>query len=149
TLLSGISLTFMAVATRDASYGQLSRVPALQKLSSGGLQIAGGLAGAGVLGLLVGALTQPLVTILTLLKGRVDFVKDAFRGGLRRQELTQLASEYRDFPLVSAPTALLDTMAWNSQIVILALFYAPNDLGLFSFALAAVGLPLNVILSGV
>lgn len=149
TLVAGISLTFTAVATRDGAYGQLSRIPASQKLSSGGLQILGGLAGAGVLGLISGAVTQSLVTIGILAKGRVQFLKQSLRTERSNGKLLQLMSEYRDFPLVSAPTALLDTLAWNSQVVVLAWFYAPNDLGLFSFALAAVGLPLNVILSGV
>lgn len=148
-LISGISLTFMAVATREAAYGQLSRIPASQKLSSGGLQILGGFAGAGVLGLIAGAVTQSLVTIGILGRGRIQFIKESFRKGRQERELPRLVSEYRDFPLISAPISLVETLAWNSQVVVLAWFYAPNDLGLFSFALAAVGLPLNVILSGV
>lgn len=148
-LISGISLTLSAVATRDGSYRQLSRVPVSQKLSSGGLQILGGLAGAGVLGLIMGAVTQSLVAIGILIRGRGQFVKDALDRFQAKDKLTKLVSEYRDFPLVGAPNSLLETMAWNSQVVILAWFYAANDLGLFSFALAAVGLPLNVILSGV
>lgn len=149
TLISGVSLTLSAVATRDGSYRQLSRVPVSQKLSSGGLQILGGFVGAGVLGLIMGAVTQSLVAISILVRGRGQFLKDALRRSQSKGELTKLVSEYRDFPLVGAPSSLLETMAWNSQVVILAWFYAANDLGLFSFALAAVGLPLNVILSGV
>lgn len=61
----------------------------------------------------------------------------------------RLVSDYRDFPLVSAPTVLLNTLAWNSQVIVLAWLYAPDDVGLYSLAMVVVGLPLNVILSAV
>lgn len=149
TLLGGTSLALTALATREGEFGRLSKVPALQKLSSGGLQIGGGLAGLGVVGLLAGALTQSLITIAILLRGRLRSFGTAVFGKRPKNEMKQLAREYRDFPFINAPTALLNTLAWNSQIVVLAWFYLPDDVGFYSLALAVVGLPLNVILSGV
>lgn len=149
TFMAGISLTLTVLATREGEYRRLSKVPALKKLSSGGLQIGGGLAGLGVVGLLAGALTQSIVTIAILLRGRIRSFGKAVFGARPKNELKQLMSEYRDFPLINAPTALLNTLAWNSQIVVLAWFYLPVDVGLYSLAMAVVGLPLNVILSSV
>lgn len=147
TLLTSVSLTLTAMATRHGLYSQLSKVPPAQKLSSGGLQIIGGLAGSGLSGLIAGALMQPAVTIAMLIQGKRR-LRGRARGGKREKgEVFRLISEYRDFPLISAPTALLNALALNSQIVILAWFYVSEDLGFYSLALAVVGLPLNVILS--
>lgn len=149
TLMAGVSLTLTALATREGEFRRLSKVPALQKLSSGGLQIGGGVTGLGVAGLLSGAVTQSIVTIVVLLRGRLRSFSTSVFLGRPKNELKQLASEYRDFPLINAPTSLLNTLAWNSQVIVLAWFYLPDDVGLYSLALAVVGLPLNVILTGV
>lgn len=148
-LLTSVSATFSALAVRDGTYRQLGRVPLVQKFSSGLIQILGGFTGAGALGLIAGALLQPIVSIGMLVRGRSRFVRISLHRRGISGELHGLISEYRDFPLINAPTVLLNLLAWNSQILILSFFYSTDDIGLYSLALGVVGLPLNVILSAV
>ncbi|OMG54148.1 lipopolysaccharide biosynthesis protein [Tessaracoccus sp. ZS01] len=149
TFAAGVSLSFTALATRAGEFSRLSHLPPLQKGASVVVQIGGGLLGVGVGGLLVGALLQSFVSIGLLARGRLKsvlLVALSFRG---TGELRGVAHRYRDFPSVNAPTALLNSLAWNSQIFLLALFYTPDELGMFSLAMGMVGLPLNVILTAV
>ncbi|MCV9996505.1 oligosaccharide flippase family protein [Paeniglutamicibacter sp. ZC-3] len=148
-LLTSVSAALSAVATREGAYKQLGILSPVQKISSGGVQIAGGFAGAGVAGLIAGAIAQPVATIGLLIKGRWRFVATSLRRPSEQREILRLASEYRDFPLVSAPTVLLNTLAWNSQVLVLAWLYTPDDVGFYSLAMGVVGLPLNIILSAV
>jgi O-antigen/teichoic acid export membrane protein len=145
------SLTLNSYANRMRMYSLSARVAPIQKAAGATVQVAGGLAGWGPAGLMLGAVLSPLFGLRVLYSGyrsgvaRADENRWAWDGG----RLRAVARRYSDFPLVSTWFALLNALAWNLQAVVINWHYSLADVGQYSLAFAMVTVPTTLILGGV
>lgn len=64
-------------------------------------------------------------------------------------QIKQIAREYKDFPLYSAPNGVLKTASQNLPVLLLGILFTPAVVGFYSMANRLIGLPLTVISKGV
>jgi O-antigen/teichoic acid export membrane protein len=145
------SLTLSSYANRMRMYSLSARVAPVQKAAGATVQVAGGLAGWGPAGLMLGAVLSPLFGLRVLYAG---YRSGAARAGERRWawdgvRLRSVARRYSDFPLVSTWFALLNALAWNLQAVVINWHYSLAEVGQYTLAFAMVTVPTTLILGGV
>lgn len=149
-LVSSWSLTLNAYAIRGRRYSAIARIAPLQKVASVSLQIGGGLLRLGKSGLMIAAVATPLVGLGVL--SRVYRAGRAAAAEPRddaRPRMRKVAIRYRDFPLVSTWFALLNALAWNIQVVVIAHYYTTAEVGQYALAFAMISLPMGLVLAGV
>ncbi len=132
------SLTFWA--TRIAAFGASAR----SSMASGGAQMAGqigfGMAGTGVLGLILGYLLGRAGGILMFV-GTLGSTRRASMRGTSLRRLRGVASRYRRFPLYTLWAALLNTASTQAPVLLLAAMFDTTVVGWFSITLRVLQLP--------
>lgn len=148
-LLGGAAYaTLLAWAIRRQRFGTISRSRATQSLASVGVQVAGGLAGLGVLGLILGAVSN-MASGLSIL-WRAARHDTAGRGlSLRPRRIWPLAQAYWRFPAFSMPTALLNQTGRSAPTLLLSSLHGATTTGFYSMGLRVVGLPSALVSSAV
>ena len=67
------------------------------------------------------------------------------RGFCSAETDLEQGKRYSDFPLYSAPTSFLDTLALQIPVLLLMKFFSPPVVGLFALATKAIGTPLALV----
>lgn len=148
-LLSATSTTLSAYATRRRMYGRIARVAPLQKVGSAAVQVSAGLAKWGMSGLMLATLVAPLVGLGVLSQIYQQGRRELVRSKLSLAELRAIALQYSDFPRLSTWFALLNALAWNTQILVLAQYYSVSETGQYGLAKAVIVVPTSLVLTGV
>lgn len=143
-LLWGLTLPLTMASLRRGAF----RANALNKTLQMGSQAAGqlglGLAGAGVVGLVVGYCVGYVVRLghfLTLLEP-AEWRRLV---GVRRRRLGQLARLHRAYPLLATPAALLQASTQMLPTMLVALLYGPAMAGWFGLAQRMLELPVRLL----
>jgi lipopolysaccharide exporter len=146
TLASGLNLSFQSWCVRAKAFKGTSASQVIRSLSSNGLQLGGGCLNTGAPGLMVSTVLAEVAATLNL--GRVVF-RDwrTLQHRVRWQRIRRLAFEYRDFPLYSASTSLLNALSLGLPIFLLTHFYGLAVAGAYAFAIRVLSAPMGFILT--
>ena len=110
-------------------------------LSSGQLVFSN--LGNGAFGLISGKVLSLIIAPMYLLFNTQLTFKDYFKFNLKKMK--QMAIKYKEFPMFSVPSALLNTGSMEMPIIILVKFFSSTITGYFSLAHKSISLPMSMI----
>lgn len=149
--LTMLGQALTAYATRRRGYGRIARVAPLSRIYAAAVQVGLGLLKFTGTGLLVAACTTPFVGLGVLLKmlkeGRQAV--DADGSELAASPLSRVARHYSEFPRVNIWFTLLNTLAWNVQVLIIGIYFTKADVGQFSLAFSLLSVPAALVVMAV
>lgn len=150
TLLTGTYASFTLWATRTQEYAAIAKTKVTRATTTVGIQIVLGLASVGgPLGLGIGVVAGQAVGIAPL--ARRAPLREMTRRGLQQRALEawSAAIRYRRFPLMSAPSAFLNTLTLHAPAALIAAAYGPTIAGLFAIAQRVLGVPMGFVGSAI
>lgn len=124
-------------AVRQKAFGDLARANVFRSIFQAAAQVGMGLAGVGVLALVVGYVLSQAVGAIKILSGVIRGSR--IPSGRR---LKVLAVRHKRFPLFSVPAGLLNVGALHLTPFLLIYFYGVASAGFFSLAQRAMGAPM-------
>ena len=140
----GAYLVLNQLAVRQRRYGAIGRRNLLQAVAMVATQVAAGLtdlkAGGLVLGLGVGQATSAV----SLVNGSGLFTGEA-REGRQRHRLIQIARRYRRFPLLLAPSGLLNVLGLQLPVILIAYWYGGSTAGWLGLTQRVLSLPVMLV----
>lgn len=143
-LLFGVNNITTQWMIRQESYRWLTAARILQSLSQYGSYALLGYAGWGLNGLFAGLILGNLVPALLLYirtSGHISFFTP-------RSELTSVAKEYRDFPLINSTHAFTDIFITQFFLFwLITRWFGPEALGLFAVMNRYLKAPVNLVSS--
>jgi O-antigen/teichoic acid export membrane protein len=132
---------------RKKKYYNISFYNISQSVVNSGLKCFLGIKGFFQSGLLWAALLGPLIGIFcSLFKSRLNF-KRIFK--IDKAQFIHVAKIYSNFPKFELPHELLNTFAGNLPILLLAVYFGKDEIGLFSLALTMGFRPVNLFSNSV
>lgn len=140
----GIYMVFSQLAVRDRKYVAIGRRNALQSAVLVIAQLAAGLAGWRPGGLVVGLCLGQVAGTMSLLRGS-DFAGSDAREGRRRQELQLALRRYWRFPVILAPSGLINVVGMQLPILFIASFYGGEVAGWLGLTQRVLALPLTLV----
>ena len=143
-----IHLSLTGWVTRKHHFVLLSASRAYQSLSSVGIQLGAGAFGAGVVGLIAGAVTNMTNGIWMLLKRTVRDLRIIGFSGLH-QGLANVAWSHRKFPSFTLGTSLLDLMGRSAPTIVISALYGSTATGFYGVGLRVIGIPSALISASV
>lgn len=139
-LLTGIGTVLTLNTVRYRAYGR----NALSKILQGGVQafaqVSAGVIGFGWLGLIVGQILGLIAGILPLLSPRY-WLRGPVAPRVLLRRSWSLARKYRNFPLMAAPSTLVNSAAGNIPALLLASFFGLQVVGFYGLGLRVLQLP--------
>lgn len=138
-LLTAAVNTLTVWANRRQAYRRIAANRVAQSAVTAGASLGLGAIGTGSPGLIVGSVLGLGVAAALLLRGRA--VVPA-HGGV---PLRELAAQYRDFPRVNLPHALLDAAQASVVLTLIGLAHGAAVLGAYAFALRIARAPLAML----
>lgn len=146
TLVAGINQSFQSWCVRAKAFKHTAGSQVVRSLSSSGTQLACGGFGFGAAGLVCSSVLADLLASVNL--GRVVF-RDwrGLRQNIGWQHIWRLAAQYRDFPMYSATSALINALSLGLPILLLTHFYGLSVAGAYAFAMRVLSTPMGFILT--
>ncbi|WDZ96604.1 oligosaccharide flippase family protein [Herbaspirillum sp. WKF16] len=137
---TGIMQIYAIYFAREKKYPSLVRGRVLQSVATGLIGVVIGLGHYGFVGLLAGY-------VLGLVAAGIYFFRTLrwTMQGVSRLRLRVLLVRYRQYPLFSAPAALLDTATQSVVVFMLSRFYSSDTLGYYSQSHRLLIIPLALI----
>lgn len=137
-----VVLRYWAIWAR--TFRQVATNTVLQSVTRSGFQIALGIAGLGVVGLVVGDAIGRLAGIRPLAAAPLRAMKRN-RRSINPPALTATARKYWRFPLLSGPSSLLDALGTALPAPLIAAYFGIGPAGLFVLAQRLLILPAAVL----
>lgn len=132
------------LAIRQQEFGRIGRRNLLQAGVTSSAQVSLGAIGIQPLGLLIGYCLGQAAGVVSLLRGS-GLRAPHLRSAAVRTRLRALLIRYRRFPLVSAPSGLINVAGVVLPPVLVGAFYGVSDAGQFGLAQRTLALPIFVI----
>lgn len=131
-------------AVRQRAFPVIARTKLSQSIAQVTAQLGLGFLGAGPLGLLVGDVAgraggSGALASLLIVRDRALLKRVTVKG------VRAAAKRYRQFPIVSSGSSLLNTAGLQLPSLLLAVFYGPAVAGLFALSQRAVGIPMRLV----
>lgn len=142
-LFSSLYVAFSVWATRYRDYLRLAGTRVTQGAASAVTQLILGLCGAGAAGLVVGDCVGRSAGV-TRLGSKVVLATARSSSAVTLGRMRRLAVRYRRFPLLSAPSALVNTAVLQMPPVLLLIFYGADTAGLYLLAQRICGAPVSL-----
>jgi len=143
-LLTGTSQIADSLLTRTKQYRRIAVSDLVQSSTVAGTRIASGAAfGSSVWGVITGLLLGTVAELSVVFGG----IRPWAAGGLvlkNSRPLRQIATEFKDFPLYSAPNAFIRMLSQEMPTVMFALMFAPAVVGYYAMASRLARLPLKL-----
>lgn len=144
----GVVATFTGWAVRTKSYSEI----AANKVTQGGTLVAAqvglGILGVGAFGLLVGVVAGSIAGASRLAWVAWRGHAAAF-GRVSRTGVLSAATRYRRFPILSGPSALLNTFGLELPVLLVVAFFGAATGGQYALAQRAIGLPAILVGSAI
>jgi O-antigen/teichoic acid export membrane protein len=147
-LLTGIYQALNYWSTRRKHYKRLSMSRLTQSVSTASINLAMGFSKIGVGGLILGNIVgQSCATgimgwqVWRADKNRIELIS--------KKSMRKNAKKYRNFPLINAFHAFLDAAQTSGIVFLIAVYYGGAVLGLYSFVMRLLRMPVNLIGSSV
>jgi O-antigen/teichoic acid export membrane protein len=144
-LSSGLSQTFQGWCVRVKAFKHTSASQVIRSLSSNGMQIGLGYLKGGAFALIFGLILGDMLATLSLAKVVLRELKVLWRS-ISWTRLWQLAKEYRDFPLYSATTNVINSLSLALPIFLLTHFYGIATAGAYAFGIRLMQAPMELVL---
>lgn len=129
---------------RQKDFDLLAKTKIWQGAISAVGQIVLGLLGVGLLGLLTGQVMGRFVGIRALVDSMMRTEK-AFSRLFQMARLREVGRRYIRFPLMSMPSALLNSLTLALPALVLANYYDSATVGLYSLTVRIAGIPMMVV----
>lgn len=143
-VLTGYTEILSNWSTRKSRYKIIGTSEMAVSLTVSGARIASGLMyGSSVLGLIVGNILGLVAKILILLKTR-DINNDKIAVS-HVPDLFVIAKKYKDFPVFSAPTGVLNSLFQKLPVIALGIMFLPGVVGLYAMASRMSRLPIDIV----
>lgn len=137
-LSAGIVQAFTYWFNRVKNYKTISAVRIFQSVINSSVSLILGFLKFHTWGLITALIISNIVSLIFLLKKSGSKLKTCT---LNFTGLKAVSSKYREFPLLSLPGALLDTLSINSVIFLLGYFFSESVTGSYSFSYKILTLP--------
>jgi lipopolysaccharide exporter len=142
TLASSLNQVLGYLSNRFKEYGSLSLAKVNQSLASSAGSLGLGVMQAHPLGLVTGNILGHLANFFTLWWKNKNQPWFRFRG---RRVGKSLFKRYKDFPTISLPAALIDTISVNIPIFMIVALFDTTITGHYGFAYRLLNLPVVLI----
>jgi O-antigen/teichoic acid export membrane protein len=140
----GAYLVLNQLAIRHRRYGAIGRRNLLQSVAMVATQLVAGLTSFKAGGLILGLGVGQATSAVSLVKGSGLFSVEA-REGRERHRLSQTARRYRRFPLLLAPSGLLNVMGLQLPVVLIAYWYGTSVAGWMGLTQRVLSLPVMLV----
>ena len=146
-LLFGSYAALNSWSTRHKKFARSSAAQLARALAVAVVQVGAGLAKAGPVGLIGGALAGDGIAALVLARQVRRHDGPAMRAALGWPAIRRAVAQYRDFPLFSSPQNLLNAVSQNLPVLLLAKFFGPAVAGYYVLAVRSIQVPMNFLLT--
>ena len=143
-VIAGLSAAFAILnqlAIREKKYGAIARRNLLLNAVTVGVQIVLGLAGVGTVGLVLGLALGQLASVVSLAASVRPYLTSPTTG----PRLRSVAGRFRSFPLVLAPSGLINSAGLQAPLVLSAALYGASVSGWLGMTQRILALPLALI----
>lgn len=146
TLLIGVSDVLTSWCSRQAHYKSIGMSEVAVSVSNSGSRIAlGAVFGSSIFGLMFGVLIGYLSKIYVLFRSVKNINYDKVRESNTEEDLQSVAVKYKQFPIIAAPTAIINTGFQKLPVILLGIIFLPEVVGLYAMASRLSRLPIDVI----
>lgn len=143
-LLIGTGNVFQNWLNRNNQYKNLGIGKIINSLGNNSILLIIGFIGGGAWGLLLGNVFG--LVLFNLFFIYQIFVIDKVRlGRPKKQEIISLTKEYKEFPLVNTPQALIESLQLHGLIYLLKIFFNTTIVGWYSFAMRVLQAPMWLV----
>lgn len=143
-ILSGFKLTLQYWTNRSRQYTILSVSRLIQALTVAAVSLSLGFWGRGVSGLILGLIAGQVSGFIILLYFFLTSARH-FWIRIKISELFIMLKRYREFPLLNAPTAMLQSAAVQAPALIMGIAYSPVNIGYYGLSNRIVRMPITLI----
>ena len=148
TLTGGVGLAAVAFTVRTRAYRELAVNRVMTSILTVVGQLGLGLAGAGTPGLLIGFIAGNVAGVLRLGWLALRNHGNAFRR-VTKAGLAAAAGRYRRFPLLSAPSNLINTLTLQLPLLMIVAIFGAAIGGQFVLAQRIIALPASLVAQSV
>jgi O-antigen/teichoic acid export membrane protein len=142
----GLSYSLTYWNTRTKHFSLLSIVRVIRSITARAGKLVGGFSGFASGGLLFGADVFSYIVFGSILGFKVwRNNRSLFRASIRWNRMVEGAKRYKNFPIYSTWSALLNTASQQLPALLLAFFFSPQIVGFFAIGLQVIILPINLI----
>lgn len=138
--MMGAYLVLNQLAIRHRRYGDIARRNFMQSTAMVATQVAAGLTNLKTGGLIAGLAVGQATSAVSLVKGS-GLLCDEAKEGRQWRQLRHVANRYRQFPLVLAPSGLLNVMGFQLPVVVIAYWYGTSVAGWMGLTQRVLSLP--------
>ncbi|HYI71982.1 MAG TPA: oligosaccharide flippase family protein [Skermanella sp.] len=132
-------------ATRQQAYKRLSLSTISRSVGVAAAQVAAGLVGMGVDGLVLGMIFGTVVGAIIIAWQLIRYDLPSLRLVINRAAMKRLAKQHLDFPLYSMPQALLSTTTVTVPSILLTALFSPHVAGLYWFTYRLFEMPITLL----
>jgi len=131
-------------AYRKKDFRAISKTKIAQSIVGNGTKIGLGVAGTGSVGLIIGQILSQCAGIYNFTRTLIDNEENRHIG-FDWSGMVTAAKRYRNFPIFSAPSGLLNTLGVQLPVLFITSFYGSKVLGFYGLANSVVNLPMVLI----
>ncbi len=143
-LFGGSYSIFLQWAYRNKDFKSISKTKLTQSIAGNGVKVGLGLFGVGPIGLVFGQIFKEGAGIGTLSRSFRKKDKHLLKK-INKKEILWGAKRYKNFPIFSAPSQLLNTAGVQLPVFFITSLYGSQVLGLYGLANSIVNLPMVLI----
>jgi lipopolysaccharide exporter len=143
-LIAGLNLAFQAWCIRIKSFKHTSASQVIRSMTTNGTQLGLGYLKGGPSALVFGGFLGEALASVNLARV-VSRDLRTLREDFRWKRMCQLAKEYRDFPIYSASTNLINSVSLNLPIFLLTHFFGIATAGAYAFGNRILSAPMGLV----
>ena len=140
----GLFMTFSFGLNRNKKYRDIARGKVSQSGSTALIQVAGGVAGWGIAGLIIGKVSGILVSAFWLVMALYQKAPFHFRAQ-PWSELKKTAADYSNYPKFNAPHAFTNTLSNSMPVLLFVTFFTEIIAGFYAMAIRACYVPVQIV----
>lgn len=131
-------------AIRDSAYKEISKTKVNQGIGTVSTQIGLGSVNSGSIGLIVGQVIGHTVGISTLFKSFLKENRNFWRS-ISIKSLLKVIKDYKNFPLYSTWTAIINKSGSQLPVLILTFYFGPAVTGFYALGLRVMQTPVTIV----
>lgn len=143
-LLIGTGNVFQNWLNRNKKYKQLGFGKILNSIGNNSLLLIIGFVGGGAWGLLLGNIFGLILFNLFFIY-KIFYVDKVRLGKPQKARMKELTKEFKEFPLINTPQALIESLQLHGLIYLLKIFFNTTIVGWYSFAMRVLQAPMWLI----
>lgn len=145
-LINGLNQSMQAWCIRRKEFKRTSTSQVIRSLSASGIWAAGGLANAGSIAFILGAVFSDLTVSLNLLRGTLRDIRETLPT-ITWKIIRDISYEYRAFPIYSAPQSLMNALSQGLPVLLLGHYYGIGVAGAYAFGIRILQTPAGLVMT--